>query len=320
MIVCVTGAAGFIGYHLCLNLLKNKFKVLGIDNLNSYYDLKLKKNRISALKKEKNFKFVKIDINKKELKSLLKKNKINIIINLAAQAGVRYSIKNPKVYFESNIKGFFNILEMSKDLKIKHLIFASTSSVYGDNKKFPLKEDYNTDNPLSFYAASKKTNEVMAYSYSNIYKLPITGLRFFTVYGPFGRPDMSLYLFTKNILEGKKIKLFNSGKHERDFTYVDDIVSGIIRAIKNPPKEDIPFRIFNLGSDSPRKLLDYIKLIEKNILKKAKKENLPLQKGDVIKTHASITKASKELKYKPKVSVEIGISRFIKWFKKYYNL
>ncbi len=320
MIVCVTGAAGFIGYHLCLSLLKNKFKVLGIDNLNSYYDLKLKKNRISALKKEKNFKFVKIDINKKELKSLLKKNKINIIINLAAQAGVRYSIKNPEVYFESNIKGFFNILEISRDLKIKHLIFASTSSVYGDNKKFPLKEEYNTDNPLSFYAASKKTNEVMAYSYSNIYKLPITGLRFFTVYGPYGRPDMSLYLFTKNILEGKKIKLFNNGKHERDFTYVDDIVRGIIRTIKNPPKKDIPFRIFNLGSDSPRKLLDYIKLIEKNILKKAKKENLPLQKGDVIKTHASITKANKELKYKPKVNVEIGISRFIKWFKKYYSL
>jgi len=251
------------------------------------------------------------------LKNYLKKNKIKIIVHLAAQAGVRYSIQHPELYFESNLKGFFNILEISRFLKIKHLVFASTSSVYGNNKNFPLKEEYNTDKPLSFYAATKKSNEVLAHSYSNIYKLPITGLRFFTVYGPYGRPDMALYLFTKKILNNSKLALFNNGRHERDFTYIDDVTDGIIGAIKNPSRESVPFRIFNLGSDNPRKLKSYLKLIENNLSKKGSIKKLPLQKGDVIKTHASIDRAKKYIKYSPKITIDIGIKKFIEWYKNY---
>ena len=317
MVIIVTGAAGFIGFHLSLKLIKSGFNVIGIDNINEYYDIELKKNRIKQLKKYKNFVFKKIDINNLGLKNYLKKNKIKIIVHLAAQAGVRYSIQHPELYFESNLKGFFNILEISRFLKIKHLVFASTSSVYGNNKNFPLKEEYNTDKPLSFYAATKKSNEVLAHSYSNIYKLPITGLRFFTVYGPYGRPDMALYLFTKKILNNSKLALFNNGRHERDFTYIDDVTDGIIGAIKNPSRESVPFRIFNLGSDNPRKLKSYLKLIENNLSKKGSIKKLPLQKGDVIKTHASIDRAKKYIKYSPKITIDIGIKKFIEWYKNY---
>ena len=321
MKILITGTAGFIGYHLSLNLLKLKFQVYGIDNLNNYYSNIIKKNRLKELKKNNNFIFYKTDLkNKKKIENIVYKNKIKIIVHLAAQAGVRYSIDKPEKYFESNISGFFNILEICRSCKIKHLIFASTSSVYGNNKKFPLSENFNTDKPLSFYAASKKTNEVMAYSYSNIYKIPITGLRFFTVYGPFGRPDMSLFKFTKATLENKEIQLFNSGNHIRDFTYVDDIVAAIINLIKKPSKSNIPYNIFNIGSSNPQTLKKFINIIEKNLQKKVKFRNLPLQKGDVIKTHANTNNLKKHIKYKPKVNIEEGVLKFIKWYLKYYKI
>ena len=238
---------------------------------------------------------------------------------MAAQAGVRYSVEKPEKYFESNMRGFFNILELSRNHKIKHLIFASTSSVYGDSNKFPLKENNNTDFPKSFYAATKKSNEVMAYSYSNIYKLPCTALRFFTVYGPFGRPDMSLFKFTNNINRNKKISLYNNGKHSRDFTYIDDIVNGIKLTLKKPPKNNTPFEIYNLGKGSSIDLFNYIKEIENNIGKRASFKKFPLQKGDVHKTHSSITKISKNLGYKPKTNIKYGIKKFLDWYFNYFN-
>ena len=241
MTILVTGAAGFIGYHLIGKALNKNKEVIGIDNINSYYDINLKKDRINNLKKNKKFSFYKVDLsNYKKLNNIVKKNKIKIIIHLAAQAGVRYSIKNTRTYFKSNLEGFFNILEVSRHNKIKHLIYASTSSVYGDSKKFPLNENDRTDQPLSFYAATKKSNEVMAHSYSYIYKLPCTGVRFFTVYGPFGRPDMALFKFTKNIINNHPIELFNNGYHLRDFTYVDDVVDGIYSLINKQSKKNYP--------------------------------------------------------------------------------
>ncbi len=321
MKILVTGAAGFIGYHLIKKILNKNKKVIGIDNINSYYDTNLKKDRINNLKKYKNFSFFKIDLsNYKKLNDIVKKNKINIIIHLAAQAGVRYSIKYPRTYFKSNLEGFFNILEISKDNKVKHLIYASTSSVYGDSKKFPLNENDRTDQPLSFYAATKKSNEVMAHSYSHIYKLPCTGVRFFTVYGPFGRPDMALFKFTKNIINNHSIELFNNGKHLRDFTYVDDIVDGIYSLINKQSKKTIPYEIFNIGNGTPKKLLDYLKYIEKSLNKKSKTKRLPLQVGDVVKTHSNINKLRKYTGYRPKTNIKIGIEKFIEWYKDYYKI
>ncbi len=321
MSILVTGAAGFIGYHLIEKTLnKNKY-VIGIDNINSYYDIKLKKDRIKNLKKNKKFSFYKTDLsNYKKLNNIVKKNKIKIIIHLAAQAGVRYSIKNTRTYFKSNLEGFFNILEVSRHNKIKHLIYASTSSVYGDSKKFPLNENDRTDQPLSFYAATKKSNEVMAHSYSYIYNLPCTGVRFFTVYGPFGRPDMALFKFTKNIINNHPIELYNNGNHLRDFTYVDDIVDGIYSLINKQSKKTIPYEIFNIGNGKSKKLLDYLKHIEKNLNKIPKTKKLPLQVGDIIKTHSNINKLKKYTGYKPKTSIKIGISRFIEWYKDYYRI
>ena len=321
MSVLVTGSAGFIGYHVSEKLLNNKNKVIGLDNLNNYYDLNLKKHRIKKLNKYKNFKFSKIDItNFNKLNNLIKKNKIKYIIHLAAQAGVRYSIENPKSYFKNNLEGFFNILEVSKSNKIKHLVFASTSSVYGNNKKFPLNEKMNTDNPLSFYAATKKSNEVMAHSYSYIYKIPCTAVRFFTVYGPLGRPDMALFKFTENILNNKNVEIFNSGKHTRDFTYIDDIVDGIFSLLRKPSNNKIRYNIFNIGNGSPKNLLSYIKEIEKNLNKKAKLKKLQLQLGDVVKTHADIKALSKYTKYKPKTNINTGIKKFIDWYIDYNSL
>ena len=319
MKILVTGVAGFIGFHLARRLIKNKFLVFGIDNLNDYYDVNLKKNRIKELIKNNNFNFFKIDLtNKKEIQKILSINKIKYIVNLAAQAGVRYSIENPEAYFKSNLEGFFNILELSRKNKIKHLIFASTSSVYGNNTKFPLIEKMRTDKPLSFYAATKKSNEVMAYSYANIYQLPSTALRFFTVYGPYGRPDMSLFKFTKSIIDNKKIELFNYGNHTRDFTYIDDIISGISGIIEKPSQDKIPYNCFNIGGGKSNRLKTFLDLIEKNLGKKAKIKNLPLQIGDVKKTHASIKALSKYSFYQPKTNIKKGIKDFISWYKKYY--
>ncbi len=317
MKILVTGAAGFIGYHLSKSLLLNKKnEIIGIDNLNSYYDVTLKKQRLLILKKQKNFKFHKVDlINSTSLNNIFNKYKIKYVINLAAQAGVRYSIESPDKYFDSNIKGFFNLINISRNHKVKHFLYASTSSVYGNQENFPLKENYNTDKPLSFYAASKKCNEVIAYSYSNIYQLPTTGLRFFTVYGPFGRPDMALYKFANLLKKNNKIKLFNRGNHDRDFTFVDDIVEGISKIVNRPSKSDVPYEIFNIGGNKSYKLKYFISLIEKSIGKKAKFLMLPLQKGDVRKTQASTKKIDKLINKKKYITLENGIKKFFEWYK-----
>ena len=320
--ILITGCLGFIGYHITLKLLKNsKFNVLGVDNINDYYDIQLKKDRLKNIKlNSTNFTFQKLDItNNNQLKRLFKKNKITHIIHLAAQAGVRNSIKSPRVYLENNINGFFNVLEMSRMHNIKHLIFASTSSVYGDAKSFPLTEEDNTDKPLSFYAATKKSNEVMAYAYSNIYKIPITGLRFFTVYGPYGRPDMSLFKFTKGIIDKNSISLFNKGNHVRDFTYIDDIVDGISLVINKPPIGKVPFDIFNLASGNPKSLKFFLNAIENKLNIKARKKLYGMQKGDVYKTHANVNKLSKFINYKPRISVNRGVKNFVEWYIKFYN-
>ena len=321
MKILITGCAGFIGFHVSLKLIKfKKYNVVGIDNINNYYDTKLKVNRLKLLKRNKNFSFKKIDIsNKSKILNLYRNYKFDIVLNLAAQAGVRYSINNPQKYFDSNLKGFFNILEASRIYKIKHLIFASTSSVYGNNKKFPLEENFNTDKPLSFYAATKKSNEILAFSYSNIYKLPTTGLRFFTVYGPYGRPDMALFKFTKSILNNKKLELYNHGNHIRDFTYVDDVSNCIFKLINKPPKNEIPFEIFNIGSNKPQKLMNFLQIITKNLNKKPKTIYKSMQKGDVIKSHASIKKINKKIYFKPKTKIAKGIENFIDWYKVYYK-
>ncbi len=321
MTILITGSAGFIGYHVSKKLLNLNYKIIGLDNINNYYDIKLKKKRLINLKKNKKFSFNKIDLcNYNKLNNLIKKNRIKIIVHLAAQAGVRNSIKNPKNYFKSNLEGFFNILEVSRNNRIKHLIFASTSSVYGENNKFPLNENDKTDHPLSFYAATKKSNEVMAHSYSHIYKLPCTGVRFFTVYGPFGRPDMALYKFTNNIVKNKSIDLFNYGNHQRDFTYIDDVVDGVVSLIKKFPKKNTPYEIFNIGNGKSKKLIDYLKYIERYLLKKAKIRKLPLQNGDIIKTHSNIKKLKNFTNYKPKTDIDLGISKFIEWFKDYHKI
>ena len=322
MAILITGCSGFIGFHLTLEFLKKKkITIIGVDNLNEYYDVNLKKNRLKIIQKYDKFIFYKKDIsNFSHLKNIFNKHKIDVVINLAAQAGVRYSITNPDEYLKSNIVGFNNILNLSKEFKIKHLIFASTSSVYGDNKNFPLQESLNTEKPLSFYAASKKSNEVMGYSYSNIFKLPITCLRFFTVYGPFGRPDMALHLFTEAIIKNKPVKLFSKGNHVRDFTYVEDVVKSIVPLIKKPPSGQIPYETFNICNGYPKKLSYFLKLIEKYLSKKSKKILLPPQKGDVYKTHGSNKLIINKTNYKIQTSIEEGIKKFIIWYKEYYKL
>ena len=318
-IFIVTGSAGFIGFHLSLKLLNNGYQVIGIDNLNSYYDVNLKKDRNKILKSYKSYKFKKIDIkNYKELESVFKKKNFECIINLAAQAGVRYSLINPKSYIDNNILGFFNVIDLAKKYKVKKIIYASTSSIYGIQKKFPIKENFDTNNPIQLYAATKKSNEVIAASYSKLYNINTIGLRFFTVYGPWGRPDMALFKFTKNILKGKPIDVFNKGKHTRDFTFVDDIVDGIMKIIKKR-KKVLSSSIYNIGNGKKVSLMDYIKLIEKNLNKKAKKNFLPLQKGDIIKTHSSTKLLKKDFGYIPKTSVSHGVKKFINWYLSYYK-
>ena len=323
MRVLVTGCVGFIGYHVCEYLLKKNCHVLGIDNINSYYDTKLKKDRLSLLNKKKNFNFFKIDIsNHKILKNFFIKKKFDYVIHLAAQAGVRFSIYNPNVYFKSNLQGFFNIINLSHEKKIKHFIFASSSSVYGDQGKFPLKENYRTDFPKSFYAATKKSNEIIAHSYSAIYKMKNTGLRFFTLYGSFGRPDMAIYKFTNSIIVNKKIELFNHGNHYRDFTHISVALPLIYKLIKKPSKSKIPFNIFNIGNGKSEKLIKFVNLIETYLNKKSKVKKLPLQKGDVYKTHSSIKKIKKHLSFKNQnkfIDLKFGIKDYVSWFKEYYK-
>tara|TARA_Y100001970_G_scaffold285868_1_gene406696 strand:- start:721 stop:1731 length:1011 start_codon:yes stop_codon:yes gene_type:complete len=332
--IVVTGSAGFIGFSLCIKLLERGEHIVGIDNHNKYYDPKLKEARFEELAKYSNYKHYRIDISdEKKLADIFKKYKPKKVVNLAAQAGVRYSIENPQAYISSNIVGFANILENCRNYNIGHLVYASTSSVYGANTKMPFSEHHNVNHPLSLYAASKKSNELMAHSYSYLYKLPTTGLRFFTVYGPWGRPDMALFKFTKAILGGKSIDLFNNGKHTRDFTYIDDIVRGVVKTLDNPASTNAgwnsknpdpasskaPWRIYNIGNNKPVKLMDYVEALEKALEKKAKFNFLPLQLGDVPDTYADVDNLKEKFNYKPSTSVQDGVSHFVKWYKDYYK-
>lgn len=317
--ILITGCAGFIGFHLSNKLInEKKYEVFGLDNINNYYDINLKKKRLSILTKSNKFKFYKLDLkNFKKLQNLFKKNNFDYVINLAAQAGVRYSITNPDTYFDSNILGFYNILKLCKDYEIKHLIFASTSSVYGDAKKFPLSEQDNTDRPKSFYSASKKINEVMAYSFSSLHNLKITGLRFFTVYGTFGRPDMALFKFSNAIMNNHKFELFNDGNHFRDFTHVNDVTNSIFKLIKTNNKDEVPFKILNICRASTVNLKYVVKLIEKFYDKIALYKSLPMQKGDVHKTLGSNANLFKITKMKPSVKFEDGLKEFLNWHQNY---
>ena len=313
--VLVTGAAGFIGFSICNKLLEFGIDVCGLDNLNNYYDPRLKSARLEILTK-KGMPFSKIDLaDAEKVKKVFNSYKPTHVINLAAQAGVRYSIENPRNYLDNNIVGFFNILELCKEFNIKHLVYASTSSVYGDSNKFPLSENLNTDKPLSFYAATKKCNEIMAFNYANLYKFQATGLRFFTVYGPFGRPDMALFKFVNSIINNKKIDLYNYGNHYRDFTYVDDVVDAISEVVFKKRKEY--HEIYNVGNGKPKSLKEYLLYIEKYLNIKAKTRKLKKQVGDVEKNHASLKKIKSFITYKPKTDIKDGIYNFIDWFKKY---
>ena len=314
----ISGSAGFIGFHLSEFLLKKKHNVFGVDDLNTYYDVQLKRSRLNILKKYKNFFFFKKKIEDIGIVNLFKKKKIDIIINLAAQAGVRHSLENPYVYVNSNILGQVNMLELAKELRIKKYIYASSSSVYGGNKSMPFSVKDRVDSPISLYAASKKSTELIAEYYSHLHKIKSIGLRFFTVYGPWGRPDMATFIFTKNIINGKPINIFNHGKMKRDFTYIDDIVLGIYGSINL--KMNKPHKLYNLGNSKPELLLEFVKLIEKNLKIKARKNFLPLQPGDVPATFADISESTKDLKFVPKVKINEGIPKFIEWFKKYYKL
>ena len=321
MRILITGVAGFIGFHLTSKLLlNNNIKIFGVDNLNTYYDSKLKIDRLNILKKNKNFEFRKVDITDyRKVEKYFINKKIEYVVHLAAQAGVIYSISNPQTYLENNIDGFFNIINISKMNQVKHFVFASTSSVYGAADKFPLKENFDTSKPLSFYAASKKSNEVLAYSFSNIHKLPCTGLRFFTVYGPYGRPDMSLFKFVDAIIKNKKLDLYNHGNHVRDFTHVYDVVDGIVSLINKPCKNKIPFNVFNIASSKPKELKFFLNLIEKSLNKKAKINYKKMQPGDIHKTHGSIFKIKKFVRYNPSVDLKDGINEFVNWYKNYYK-
>ena len=322
MNILITGSAGFIGFHLVKKLsIFNNYKIFGIDNINNYYDVKLKKDRLKILSKIKNFQFSKIDItNQSRLNKYFSKNKFHIVINLAAQAGVRDSITDPNKYFKNNILGFYNIINLSRTYNIKHFLFASTSSVYGDSLDFPLSEISNTDKPKSFYAASKKTNETISFSFSNIYKMRITGLRFFTVYGPYGRPDMAYYSFTKSIVENRTIELYNKGNHFRDFTYIDDIVNSISKIMIKKENKKKLHNIFNIGFGKSINIIKLIKLIEKESKNKAKIKLVSIKLGDVKKTHSNISKLSKEIGYHPKTTLAQGMSKFYNWFKIYHKI
>ena len=315
--ILVTGSAGFIGYHLCKSLLDDDYEILGIDNINDYYDSNLKLARLEQLKAYKNFKFEKVDIaNRESLTKVFTDFNPKKVVNLAAQAGVRYGSENPYVYMESNLVGFLNIIELCRHNDVKSFIYASSSSVYGSNKKIPFSVEDRVDKPIALYGATKKANELIAYSYSDLYDLHTTGLRYFTVYGPFGRPDMAMFIFTKNILEGKPISVFNNGNMKRDFTYIDDIIKGTRAAIENNYK----CQIFNLGNHKSEQLMDMIALIEKELGKKAKIDFQPMQLGDVKESFADISHSKKLLGFEPKTNLDIGIKKFINWYKNHYNV
>ncbi len=335
MTVLVTGAAGFIGFHLSRRLLAEGVEVVGLDNLNDYYDVQLKRDRLAILLKEQKFTFVELDlVDSLGMEKLFQKFSFQRVVNLAAQAGVRYSLENPKAYVDSNLSGFLNILEGCRHNRVEHLVYASSSSVYGLNSSMPFSVHDNVDHPLSLYAASKKANELMAHSYSHLYEMPVTGLRFFTVYGPWGRPDMALFLFTKAILAGEPIKVFNQGRMERDFTYVDDIVEGIVRLLPNvaqpnpdwngaapdPGSSPAPYRLYNIGNHSPVKLLDFIALIEQALGREAQKELLPMQPGDVPATYADVAALNQAVGFSPDTPLATGIAEFVQWYRDYYKV
>jgi UDP-glucuronate 4-epimerase len=343
MKILVTGTAGFIGFHLVNKLIERGDEVVGIDNINDYYDVNLKYSRLRETgieqakieynkpvqsQKYEKYTFIQLDISDREkIEKLFIDYSFDAVCNLAAQAGVRYSIENPHAYIDSNIVGFTNILEGCRHSKVKHLVYASSSSVYGLNKKVPFSTDDNVDYPVSLYAATKKSNELMAHTYSHLYNIPSTGLRFFTVYGPWGRPDMAYFLFTRSILEGKKINVFNNGEMSRDFTYVDDIIEGVVRVIDNSPKaldkrismSKAPFKVYNIGNNAPVNLLKFIEIIEKKLGTIAEKEMLPMQSGDVYTTYADVSDLINMLDYKPNTDLSIGIGKFVEWYKFYYG-
>lgn len=333
--VLVTGAAGFIGSHLALRLLKDGKRVVGLDNLNDYYDVELKRNRLSRLRSHPEFRFVEMDIqDRRGMNALFAETSFEVVVHLAAQAGVRYSLTNPYAYVDTNLTGFIHILEGCRQSGVKHLVFASSSSVYGANTSMPFSVHQNVDHPLSLYAATKKANELMAHTYAHLYGLPCTGLRFFTVYGPWGRPDMALFLFTRAILEGNPIQVFNYGEMRRDFTYIDDIVEGVMRVMTAPPAPNpewernnpdpgtscAPYRVYNIGNNNPVPLLTFIETLENCLGIKARRELLPMQPGDVPATYADIDDLAHDFGFQPSTSIQEGIARFVEWYRDYYRV
>jgi UDP-glucuronate 4-epimerase len=333
--VLVTGAAGFIGFHVTQRLLSAGRAVVGLDSVNDYYDPKLKEARLDLLKRDPNFSFVKLDLANRAATSLLfAQHRFPVVIHLAAQAGVRYSLQHPHAYVDANLEGFINVLEGCRHNDCKHLLFASSSSVYGANTKLPFSVQDNVDHPVSLYAASKKANELMAHAYSHLYRIPATGLRFFTVYGPWGRPDMAMFLFAKAIVEGKPIKLFNHGNMRRDFTFVEDVSEAVVRLIDHPPQGNpewsgetpdpatstAPWKIYNIGNNNPEDLMHVVSLLEQEFGRKAAKEMLPMQPGDVPATYADIDDLAREIGFRPATTIENGIARFAKWYRDYHNL
>jgi UDP-glucuronate 4-epimerase len=330
----VTGAAGFIGYHVSRRLLERGDNVIGLDNLNDYYDVRLKEARLERLKRFYTFRFFRLDVSdRKGLNRVFENARADVVVHLAAQAGVRYSLQNPHAYLDSNLAGFLNILEACRHHEIGHLVYASSSSVYGANRRMPFSVHDSVDHPVSLYAATKKSNELMAHTYSHLYGLPTTGLRFFTVYGPWGRPDMALFLFTRAILDEKPIQVFNHGRMRRDFTYIDDIVDGILRVIERVPEPNpgwdtdsadpgsssAPYRLYNIGNSQPVELMDFIRVIEGALGKKAKVEFLPLQAGDVPETYADVEDLARDTGFRPTTSIDEGVHRFVQWYRNYYN-
>ncbi len=326
--ILVTGAAGFVGFHLSQQLLANGQTIIGIDNLNDYYDVSLKQARLEQLFNRKNFQFFQLDLaNRSKVDELFANSKPDVVIHLAAQAGVRYSITHPHAYIDSNLVGFTNILEGCRRVEVQHFVYASSSSVYGANTKIPFAVGDQVDHPVSLYAATKKANELMAYTYSHLYQIPTTGLRFFTVYGPWGRPDMAYFSFTKSILSGKPIKVFNYGKMRRDFTYIDDIVEGIVKVTNKIPQSNLtaetksaPYKIYNIGNNQPVNLIDFIETLEKHLGVKAQKELLPMQPGDVPETYADIEDLIKDTGFKPETSLDVGLKYFVEWYRSYYQV